>query len=239
MDSKVNFPLWLRWVGANSLAEVIGLGATLAIDFLILRRVATAQSLLVSVVSILLVSASGAIEGVIVGLLHWSVLRRPFPGISRRAWMAATVIGAVVAWFFGSLPSTLMDMGSQQTETAASEPEAETVLLLAAAMGLFLGFILGYPQWRVLRRTVNDAWLWLPANSAAWALGMPAVFVTIDVAQRSTSLAGMVFILVMGLFLTGAVVGAVHGLALVCLAPSWCASTCPLWLWWSEKHPSG
>jgi hypothetical protein len=198
MDRKLNSPLWLRWIGANSLAEVIGLGATLAVDFLILWRVATAQSLLASVASILLVSASGAIEGVVVGLLQWSVLRRPFPDISRRAWVMATVIGAVVAWFFGSLPSTLMDMGGQQTEAAASEPETATVLLLAAAMGLFLGFILGYPQWRVLRRAANSAWLWIPANCAAWALGMPAVFAAIDLAQRNSSLTGVV--LTLGIF---------------------------------------
>jgi hypothetical protein len=219
MDRKVNFPLWLQWVGANSVAEVLGLGATLAIDFVILWRVAAAQNLLASVAGILLVSASGAMEGVVVGLLQWSVLRHSFPGISRRAWVTATIIGAVIAWFFGSLPSTLMDMGGQQTGAAAAEPEISTVLLLAAAMGLFLGFILGYPQWRVLQRAVSSAWLWIPANCLAWALGMPAVFAAIDLAQRSTSLAGVVLTLAVSLFLTGAVVGAVHGLVLVWLAP--------------------
>jgi len=218
MERKLNFPLWLRWVGANSVAEVIGLGVTLAIDFVILWRVAAAQSLLASVAGILLVSASGAIEGVVVGLLQWSVLRRPFPLISRRAWVMATVIGAVIAWFLGSLPSTLMDMGGQQAEAAAPEPETATVLLLAAAIGLFLGFVLGYPQWRVLRRAVNSAWLWIPANCVAWALGMPAVFAAIDLAQRSSNLAGVVLTLALGLLFTGAVVGAVQGLVLVWLA---------------------
>jgi hypothetical protein len=86
-------------------------------------------------------------------------------------------------------------------------------------MGLFLGLVLGYPQWRVLRSAVSSAWLWLPANCLAWALGMPAIFAAIDLAQRSTSLAGVVLTLAVSLFLTGAVVGAVHGLVLVWLAP--------------------
>jgi hypothetical protein len=45
-----------------------------------------------------------------------------------------------------------MDMGAQETGNAGQEPAMSTVLLLAAAMGLFLGFVLGYPQWRVLQR---------------------------------------------------------------------------------------
>jgi hypothetical protein len=162
------FPLWLQWVGANSFAELVGLGSTLALDFVIIAYIAAAQSIVASVVSILLMTATGAIEGVVVGLLQWSVLRHPFAGVARSAWIRATVIGALVAWFFGSLPSTLMDMGVQETETAVQEPETTTILPLAAAMGLVLGFVLGYPQWRVLRRVAPTAWLWIPANCAAW-----------------------------------------------------------------------
>jgi hypothetical protein len=213
-----NFSFWLRWVAINSLAEAIGLGATLTLDFIILSRIVAVQSVLASIVSILLVTASGAIEGLVVGLLQWSLIRRPFPLVTRRAWVIATIVGAMVAWFFGSLPSTLMDMGAQETGTTVQEPAMLTVLLLAAAMGLFLGLVLGYPQWRVLQRAVNDAWLWLPANCLGWALGMPAVFAAIDLAQRSTSLTGVVLTLIVGLLFTGAIVGAVHGLVLVWLA---------------------
>jgi hypothetical protein len=99
-------------------------------------------------------------------------------------------------------------------------------------MGIFLGFVLGYPQWRVLRGVVHGAWLWLPANCAAWALGMPAVFAAIDFAQwrgtapfvplragcRAPPLGGGLAIMMAGLLFTGALVGAVHGLALVRLA---------------------
>jgi len=218
VDRQRGVPLWLRWVGSNSLAEALGLGATLIFDFAIVWRVAAVRSVLASIAAILLGTASGAIEGIVVGLLQWSVIRHPFPLVTRRSWVVSTVAGAVVAWFLGSLPSTLMDMGAQATGAAVQEPQASTVLLLAAAMGVFLGLVLGYPQWRVLRRAVHGAWLWIPANCAAWALGMPTVFAAIDLAQRRTSLGGVLPIIALGLLLTGAVVGAVHGLALVRLA---------------------
>jgi hypothetical protein len=213
--------LWLRWVGANALAEMLGLGATFALDILILARVAAASSALASLAGIVLMAATGAIEGTVVGLFQWRVLRRPFPSITRRAWVIATIVGAVIAWFLGSLPSTLIDMGGQQTGAASQEPPAIVVSLLAGGMGLFLGAVLGIPQWLVLRRVVKGAWLWIPANCLAWALGMPVIFAMVDRAYAvyaAGSIAGAVVVLAGTLALAGAVVGAVHGLALVKLA---------------------
>ena len=51
------------------------------------------------------------------------------------------------------------------------------VYLLAASMGLVFGPILGAPQWWVLRRWVDKAIWWIPANAVAWAGGMVAIFV--------------------------------------------------------------
>lgn len=221
MSNETGFSLWLRWVAANALAELLGLGATFALDILILARVAEVRSILASLLGIVAIAATGAVEGVVVGLLQWSVLRRPFPAIARRAWLLATVIGAMVAWFLGSLPSTLMDMGGQANGAPAQEPPQALVLLLAVGMGLFLGVVLGYPQWRVLRRAVRGAWLWIPANAFAWALGMPAIFAAVDrvyAAYASGSPGGAAAIMAAALALAGALVGAVHGLALVKLA---------------------
>ena len=44
--------LWLRWVGANSKAESLGLGATFALDILILSRVAAMGTALASMAGI-------------------------------------------------------------------------------------------------------------------------------------------------------------------------------------------
>lgn len=223
VSTKTGFLLWLRWVVANALAELVGLGATFALDILILARVAAAHSILASILGIIAIAVTGAIEGTVVGLLQWSVLRHPFPLVTRRAWVVATVIGAVIAWFLGSLPSTLMDMGSQESSAPVQEPSQAVMLLLAAGMGLFLGVVLGYPQWRELRRAVRGAWLWIPANSLAWALGMPAIFAAVDRAYAvyaTGSPGGAVAVMAAALALAGAIVGAVHGLALVKLARS-------------------
>lgn len=218
MNRQDAVTLWLRWVGANSLAEAVGLGLTFAFDVLIIWQVMEAGNAWAPLVGIVLMSATGAIEGGVVGWLQWLVLRRPFPQIARRAWIRATIIGAVVAWFLGSLPSTLMDMGAAGADTAVAEPSLAIVLLLAAGMGLALGLVLAFPQWRVLRAAVPRAWVWLPANAAAWAVGMPIIFALVDLAQRSSSPAVIILTLFVGLFFTGAVVGAVHGLALLWLA---------------------
>lgn len=218
MDIRHRFQLWPRWVGVNALAELVGLGATLALDFVIISSIAAAQTMTASLLAIVLMTATGAVEGLVVGLLQWSVLRRPFPSIARRTWVVATVTGAVVAWFLGSLPSTLMDMGAQQGSTPVAGPPLATVLMLAAGMGFVLGAVLAYPQWRVLRRAISGAWVWIPANCVAWAGGMAVIFAAIDVAQRASSTSQALAVAGASLLLAGAVVGAVHGLALVWLA---------------------
>jgi hypothetical protein len=209
--------LWLRWVGANALAELLGLGATFAIGVLLFTRLGEPRGL-AAIGMLLLMTASGVPEGAIVGLLQWSVLCRPFPRVARRAWLVATLAGALVAWFLGSLPATLIDVGADQAQAPAQEPETWLMLLMAAAMGLLLGLILALPQWRVLRRAVGRAWVWLPANSAAWALGMPIIFAAVDLAYRAGTIWGALGVMALALALTGAAVGAVHGLALVWLA---------------------
>lgn len=214
---RKGWSLWLRWVGANALAELLGLGATFAVGVWLFTRLGEPRGP-AALGMLLLMTATGVLEGTIVGLLQWSVVRRPFAQVARRAWLVATLIGALVAWLLGSLPATLIDMGADQAQAPVQEPETWLMLTLAAAMGLVLGAILALPQWWVLRRAVGKAWVWLPANSAAWALGMPIVFAAVDLAYEVGTAWGAVGVMALALVLAGATVGAVHGLALVWLA---------------------
>jgi hypothetical protein len=210
--------LYLRWLATNSLAELLGLGATFAFDILLFTQLPGPTRLLPALGLILLTTATGAVEGTVVGLLQWSVLRAPFPQVTRRAWLLATLAGALAAWFLGSLPSTLTGLGGDPSGASAQEPETWLMMLLAAGMGLVLGLILALPQWHILRRHARRARAWLPANAAAWAIGMPVIFAAVDLAYRAGTIAGAAGILAAALALTGAIVGAVHGTALVWLA---------------------
>ena len=84
-------------------------------------------------------------------------------------------------------------------------------MLGAAGVGFVAGAVLAFFQWLVFRKIVQKAWRWLPANMLAWAAGMPLIFWGIDGAQKAGGplQAGLLIALV--LFVTGAVVGAIHG----------------------------
>lgn len=198
-----------RWVAANTLAELLGLGTTGLLIATLAPQLDTA------LLAGLMVGSGAVLEGVLVGVLQSSALRTALPRISARSWTGATTLGAGVAWALGVMPSTLMDLG--EGAAAATEPGALLVFGLAALLGLVLGPILATPQWWVLRQHVGRAGWWIGANALAWALGMPLIFVGIDLMMASGSLAIQVGLGALTLTLTGATVGAVHGLVLTWL----------------------
>jgi hypothetical protein len=211
-------PLWLRWVLANALAELLGLGLTFAAIGLAISGLEGRAGLGVVLASFAIAVASGAIEATVVGLAQWWAMHPWFPAVSRAQWWRATLIGALVAYALGYLPSTLMSLGEQAAEAPAVEPPQAIVLLLAAGLGAVAGAVLSFAQWLALRHSVRGAALWIPANMLAWAAGMPIIFWAMDaVFQRPSLLSGLP-LLAGALLLTGAVVGAIHGAFLSKLA---------------------
>jgi uncharacterized membrane protein len=138
-----------------------------------------------------------------------------FPTITRRVWWLATLAGALVAYVLGYLPSTLMSLGEQAAESPAVEPPQWIVLLLAAGLGAVGGAVLSFAQWLAMRKKLERAGWWIPANMLAWLVGMPIVLWGIDAAQKGQPLFQSVLLLAGVLFLTGAVVGAIHGAFLI------------------------
>jgi hypothetical protein len=80
-----------------------------------------------------------------------------------------------------------------------------------------LGTILGIPQWRVLRRYVSGTSLWVWANAAAWAVGMPVVFLGAGAAPVGSSALSVASTVIITIAAAGASVGAIHGMALLWL----------------------
>jgi hypothetical protein len=222
MKSNWGITLWLRWVIANALGEMFGLGLTFAVGAVILSSLGDKQSVLIILVSFLVAVASGVFEATIVGMAQWWAMHPWFPMIARTAWWRATLVGALLAYVIGYLPSTLMSLGEQdsQAQTTVAEPEQWLVLLLAAGLGAAGGAVLSFAQCLIMRHKVPGASIWIPANMLAWLVSMPIIFWGIDRAQL---LGGMIWIILFMagiLLLAGIVVGAIHGIFLVRLANS-------------------
>jgi len=208
--------LFQRWTLANALAELFGLGLTFAITGLVFSKLddqGTVTSILLSFIFAVL---SGAVEATVVGLAQWWAMNPWFPMVSRFGWWRGTLIGAMIAYVLGYLPSTLMSMGEAATQSApVEEPAQWIVLLLAAGMGAVGGVVLSFAQWLELRGKVEKAGIWIPANMLAWAFGMPVIFWGVDTAFKMNAIWQSVFVMAGVLFIAGGVVGAIHGAFLV------------------------
>jgi hypothetical protein len=209
--------LWYRWTAANALSELLGLGTTFAAIGLLVTRIDTGHIpgiLLAFGLTVL----SGAIEATLVGLAqHWA-LHPSFPQIGRFAWWRATLVGALLGYVLGYLPSTLMSMGQASNQAVQAEPPQWLTLLLAAGLGAAAGAVLSFAQWLVLRGKARRAGLWIPANMLAWACGMPVIFWGMDLAFKQAAPWLSVLVIAGAILLAGAVVGAIHGRFLVLIA---------------------
>jgi hypothetical protein len=201
--------LWRRWVGANAVGELIGLGLTGVAAAIAMVAIEPRWPLVAAGA----VVASGAIEGTIVGLAQWRVLGDHLD-VSARRWVTATVIGALAAWVAGVTPSLLLaDAGG-----TGVEPTLAMQLGLAAALGLVAGPVLGGPQAVVLRGLVDRPWRWVAANAVAWACALPVTFLAPALAPAGTGAPVLAAAFAFGAFAAGAVAGAVHGVVLVSLS---------------------
>ena len=210
--------LWFRWVGANALGEMFGLGLTFLITGLVFSKLDSQQTIISILLSFVFAVISGAVEATVVGLAQWWAMNPWFPTIDKFAWWRGTLIGALIAYVLGYLPSTLMSMGEVTAQSApVVEPPQWIVLLLAAGMGVVGGAILSFAQWLAMRGKVKRAGLWIPANMLAWFFGMPVIFWGIDLAFKMSALWQSVLLMAVTLLAAGAIVGAVHGIFLVAL----------------------
>lgn len=143
------------------------MGATAAIGAGLIATLGTAsQASSVLLAAGLMIAAGTLLEGVVVGMAQWLVLRRILPQVSLKTWVGMTALGACIAWTLGMIPSTIMNL--RHPDPSASPIVSDIVVYsLAAVMGLVLGPILAIPQWVVLRRSLRGAGWGIPANALA------------------------------------------------------------------------
>ncbi|MEU1999405.1 hypothetical protein ABZ511_33650 [Nocardia gamkensis] len=147
-----------RWFIAVTVGETLGFAAPASAGAL------TAGSASGVVAAALLMA--GAIEGGVLGLFQAHVLRRRLRGFPARQWVAATVVGALVAWTVGLMPVLYGDrINNWPTGIQASAIAAGAIVMV---------FALGIAQWSVLRRWSQRAVLWIWANALGWIAGLAA-----------------------------------------------------------------
>lgn len=215
-DKNASLSIWVRWVVANAGAELIGLGTSALLWIAMLTWMDATLGILLS--ALLVVIGSTILEGAAVGYGQWLVLRRLIPELRWQSWLVATAIGAFIAWTLGMIPSTLMNLAESSSATASAggvDMGIGVMLLLAVGMGLVLGPILAWPQWLVLRRYLDRAIWWIPANALAWAAGMAIIFAASSSVSEGSLTWVIVATVLVSLMIAGAAVGAIHGLALL------------------------
>ena len=169
----------------------------------------------------------GGIMGGIAGLAQWQTLRDFIPGVSAPLWVAFTGLGfglaapalqatgQAMAWVAGVYPNwqAAVQGGDPIGPTLAliSDWQYPQALLGAALTGALGGLALGLAQWYVLRRSVRDAWLWIPACALAGIVGtllglMLALLLHPAGDQLVARAALILFLVPSGIFLLGSLV---------------------------------
>ncbi|MET4144809.1 MFS family permease [Arthrobacter sp. UYCo732] len=145
---------FVRWLVAVTLAETVGFSVPAIAGGLLTAGAFPAQFVYPAMI------AAGTAEGALLGAgqgIGFGAIR-PF---RTRTWILATALGAGLAWAIGMLPSTL--------GLFELSPLAVGLLFVG---GLVLLASIPTLQWLVLRRTVRNAWRWIPWNMVAWAAGI-------------------------------------------------------------------
>ena len=116
----------------------------------------------------IVIVAAGAIEGAILGLAQWAVMRRDLSRLRPGRWIGLTALAASAAYLLGLLPAA--------TESWWTTWPLIAQILLAIPLFSALLLSIGAAQWLVLRRNVAHAWWWILGTATAWLAGLGVFF---------------------------------------------------------------
>ncbi len=191
-----------RWVALCATAEAIGMTAAAAAAKAAQRVAGDDASARAVLAGLAFVVAGGLVEGVALGTLQASGLRRMLPALNARRWVLVTVVVAGLGWAAASAPAALSGSGD------GSQPPVLLMTAGALGLGAAMGALLGAAQATVLRGEVRHPWRWVGASAAAWPMAMAVIFL-----GASTPAADWPVLVVAGLgTVTGLFAGAVLGL---------------------------
>jgi hypothetical protein len=205
MLKQDSWTLWEWWVLATVTSGLIGMG--------IIAIASAVSSHFGTINTVSLLHVVGALEGIVLGLTQWLVLRRYIKHVGW--WIIATGIGAMIAWLIGLKVIVMLTLIFFSNVT--TRPELSTLLEAAFFLGTWVGTVLGVAQWFVLRTHVRRGIVWVFANALAWGFGllvalMGAILSKPGEVNLETALVG---IATGGM--TGFVIGAITGIVLIWL----------------------
>lgn len=205
-------PIYAKWVWRCGLAEVLGFGVAGLIAGLTIMAIGEPSNDLQRAIVLLGAMLGGLGEGLAVGLLQASVLDRAIVGFSKKRWIAATVTVAVLGWFLGMLPSTLVSVAEQDGADIV-EPSLGALLLYATIFGGAAGLLFGGAQALTLK---SVGWVvrlrWTGINGLAWAAAMPVMFFAAAMPPDESALVVFIASGVIGGAGAGGTVGLITGL---------------------------
>jgi hypothetical protein len=206
-DSAPPFPLrgpalWRRWT------KTVTIGETLAFSIPAVAGELIAAADLGPLAAAPIILAAGLGEGLVLGFSQALVVRRALPAISSRSWIAATALGALIAWAVSLVPTSI---GEGLDDLAPG---------VLAAGGLVLGIVfllsIGGLQWRLLREQLPRAGWWVVAVATGWVAGLIAFMaIATPLWQEGQALALLIAIGVAAGLVMALVMAAITGYALM------------------------
>lgn len=184
---RAGWGFWLQWVAASTVAFALGAAAHGNAG-----KVLTAAT--PAVVAVAVAVGLYPLIATLPGVLHWLILRRWFPRAGW--WVPASGAGSLLGYLAAGWGLAVADTHGETTFARVAVPASMAVA----------GAAVGALQWVVLRRWVARAGWWVLAGSVSWAAA--------EYAYLELTRAGQVR-LVPGAALSGALSGALTGLALV------------------------
>jgi hypothetical protein len=191
-------PSWIAWIPATVVAYAVGLGfSTWLVG-------TTARPLSGVLGGILFVLFYGAAIGVVVSAVQLAVI--PRGGVSWRAWIGSTLIGAALGLALGSVVAELL--------ANLIDPSVNLILsegAIQCSSGAIVGLGIGIAQWRVLRPVMPKGRRWILMTAVGGALGYGLAAVVLELIEIAPLRAALVpsFGGILGLF-----IGAAQGLVL-------------------------
>lgn len=199
-QSKVNKKsdqsnFYKSWLIFCTVGELFGLSVAVIV-FILSTQLLSVEHLgfFSKIEQISLVTLGGGIEGLLLGFFQWKALKTKFTKVPAKEWIWATVKVGMLGWFIGMMFSLWGGSMSNSENLVISE---KIYFISSIGLGLFLGMVFGYFQWRVLKKYAKNSFLWIPANMIGWAIAMLVIFFFASIPNPDTSAVAIIILAIL------------------------------------------